>query len=81
MRCKEEFEQNLVAETLASIQGGSETSSNDESLVDIWREYCHLIDEISKNMNSGLDEKYQLFICLCLKWVIFSNELKDIFHN
>lgn len=57
----------MIADTLATI-GGSDSSSNDESLVDIWRDYCHLIDEITKNStNLGWDEKYQLFICLCLK--------------
>lgn len=67
VKCKDELEQCLIADTLATI-GGSDSSSNDESLVDIWRDYCHLIDEITKNStNLGWDEKYQLFICLCLK--------------
>lgn len=66
VRCKDEFEQSLIAETLATM-GGSESSGVDDNLIDIWREYCHLVDEISKNSTIGSDEKFQLFICLCLR--------------
>lgn len=65
VRCKDEFEQNLTAETLATMQGGSDQI--DEQLIDIWTDYCQLVDEISKNSTIGSDEKFQLFICLCLR--------------
>lgn len=50
------------------MQGGSDQGSSiDEQLVDIWTDYCQLVDEISKNSTIGSDEKFQLFICLCLR--------------
>lgn len=64
VRCKDEFEQNLTQDTLASMQGGSDF---DEHVIDIWNDYCQLVDEISKNSTIGSDEKFQLFICLCLR--------------
>jgi hypothetical protein len=68
VRCKDEFEQNLTAETLATMQGsGEKSSSMDEQVIDIWNDYCQLVDEISKNSTIGSDEKFQLFICLCLR--------------
>lgn len=66
VRCKDEFEQNLTAETLATMQGSSDQTV-DEHLIDIWNDYCQLVDEISKNSTIGSDEKFQLFICLCLR--------------
>lgn len=65
VRCKDEFEQNLTAETLATMQGTGDQI--DEQIVDIWTDYCQLVDEISKNSTIGSDEKFQLFICLCLR--------------
>lgn len=38
-----------------------------EQSIDIWNDYCQLVDEISKNTAIGSDEKFQLFICLCLR--------------
>ncbi|CRK94524.1 CLUMA_CG008027, isoform B [Clunio marinus] len=67
VRCKDEFEQNLTADTLATMQGGNEQQNIDENFVDIWNDYCQLVDEISKNSTIGSDEKFQLFICLCLR--------------
>lgn len=66
VRCKDEFEQHLTAETLATMQGGSDQGM-DEQMIDIWNDYCQLVDEISKNSAIGSDEKFQLFICLCLR--------------
>jgi hypothetical protein len=67
VRCKDEFEQNLTAETLQTMQGGVDQHSVDEQVIDIWSDYCTLVDEISKNSTIGSDEKFQLFICLCLR--------------
>jgi hypothetical protein len=67
VRCKDEFEQSLTAETLASMQGVNEQNSTDGQLLEIWNDYCQLVDEISKNSTIGSDEKFQLFICLCLR--------------
>lgn len=66
VRCKDEFEQHLTADTLATMQGGTD-SGMDEQVIDIWNDYCQLVDEISKNSTIGSDEKFQLFICLCLR--------------
>lgn len=50
------------------MQGGSELSSSiDEQVIDIWNDYCTLVDEIAKHPTIGSDEKFQLFICLCLR--------------
>lgn len=46
---------------------GSSDQTVDEHLIDIWNDYCQLVDEISKNSTIGSDEKFQLFICLCLR--------------
>lgn len=36
----------------------------------IWRYYIHLLDEINAAGNTlGKDGKFQLFICLSLRWV------------
>lgn len=51
------------------MQGGNDQSGMDEHVIDIWNDYCTLVDEISKNSTIGSDEKFQLFICLCLRWV------------
>lgn len=67
VRCKDEFEQNLAADTIASMQGINEQNHADERLIDVWNGYCQLVDEISKNSTIGSDEKFQLFICLCLR--------------
>lgn len=67
VRCKDEFEQNLTADTLATMQGGSDQSGTNEHLIDIWNDYCQLVEEISKNSTIGSDEKFRLFICLCLR--------------
>ncbi|KAG5685101.1 hypothetical protein PVAND_014301 [Polypedilum vanderplanki] len=67
VRCKDEFEQSLTAETLSSMQGVNEQNTTDRQLVEIWNDYCQLVDEISKNTTIGSDEKFQLFICLCLR--------------
>jgi hypothetical protein len=67
VKCKDEFEQNLTADTLASMQGLSDLHGADDQLVEIWHDYCQLVDEISKNSAIGSDEKFQLFICLCLR--------------
>lgn len=67
MRCKDEFEQNLTADTIASMQGINEQNHADERLIEVWNGYCQLVDEISKNSTIGSDEKFQLFICLCLR--------------
>ena len=67
VRCKDEFEQNLTADTIASMQGINEQNHADERLIDVWNGYCQLVDEISKNSTIGSDEKFQLFICLCLR--------------
>lgn len=73
VRCKDEFEQNINAETVASMQGIQREqpqqigNSNEEQAIDIWNDYCQLVDEISKNSAIGSDEKFQLFICLCLR--------------
>lgn len=69
VRCKDEFEQNLTADTLATMQGGNDQSTIDEHVIDIWNDYCTLVDEVSKNSTIGSDEKFQLFVCLCLRWV------------
>ena len=42
-------------------------ANNEEQSIDIWNDYCQLVDEISKNSAIGSDEKFQLFICLCLR--------------
>ena len=67
VRCKDEFEQNLTADTIASMQGINEQNHADERLIEVWNGYCQLVDEISKNSTIGSDEKFQLFICLCLR--------------
>lgn len=56
----------MTAETLATMQGSSDQGM-DEQMIDIWNDYCQLVDEISKNSAIGSDEKFQLFICLCLR--------------
>lgn len=71
VRCKDEFEQNINADTVASMQGMKRDQpqqiGNEEQAIDIWNDYCQLVDEISKNSTIGSDEKFQLFICLCLR--------------
>lgn len=71
VRCKDEFEQNINAETVASMQGINRDQpqqiGNEEQAIDIWNDYCQLVDEISKNSTIGSDEKFQLFVCLCLR--------------
>lgn len=67
VRSKEEFEHNLTADTIASIQD-SEHRSENEMKIEIWNDYCQLVDEISKNATIGHDEKFQLFMCLCLRY-------------
>lgn len=68
VRVKDQFEQNLVDEL-----SGNRTASlerNHQETVAVWRCYCHLIDEIrhtSKNL--GKDGKFQLFICLGVRYV------------
>ncbi|XP_066247443.1 DENN domain-containing protein 5B-like [Euwallacea similis] len=71
VRVKDQFEQNLMDEL-----SGNKTASlerNHQETVAVWRCYCHLIDEIrhtSKNL--GKDGKFQLFICLGVRYVMHS---------
>lgn len=47
----------------------SQTPAARQELVAVWRSYIHLMDEI-KNVNESLgkDGKFQLFICLSLRY-------------
>ncbi|XP_026468507.1 DENN domain-containing protein 5A-like [Ctenocephalides felis] len=69
VRVKEEFEANLVEDSLAAVRG-SATPQNQQEVAAVWRCYCHLVDEIQNASHChslGKDGKFQLFICLSLR--------------
>lgn len=53
---------------------GNRTASlerNHQETVAVWRCYCHLIDEIQSASHAlGKDGKFQLFICLGVRFVV-----------
>lgn len=76
---KEHFETELIEES-----SGSRTASlerNHQETVAVWRCYCHLVDEIQSASHAlGKDGKFQLFICLSVRYInkIFANVTVDL---
>lgn len=68
MRVKEHFETELMEES-----SGNRTASlerNHQETVAVWRCYCHLVDEIQSASHAlGKDGKFQLFICLAVRYL------------
>lgn len=80
VKVKEQFELNLVEETLSTENSSPEsphspaqmTPAVRQELTAIWRCYNHLMDEINNVTQSlGKDGKFQLFICLSLRYIRF----------
>lgn len=72
VRVKEEFEANLVEDSLAAVRGAT-TPQNQQEVAAVWRCYCHLVDEIQNAAHChslGKDGKFQLFICLSLRYIL-----------
>lgn len=81
---KDQFESNLVEESVDAVRGGGSSSNSPsasspespyiapvarQDLAGIWRCYCHLMDEINNVTTSlGKDGKFQLFMCLSLRY-------------
>lgn len=77
-KIKETFEQYLLQDQQQMDDSGSSLDSSINStnslqrreLCAIWRYYVHLMDEITKVGNTlGKDGKFQLLICLSLRYI------------
>lgn len=82
VRVKEQFETELLEES-----SGCRTSSlerNHQETVAVWRCYCHLVDEIQSASHAlGKDGKFQLFICLSVRYneiLMFWNRRQTLFN-
>lgn len=76
VKVKEQFELNLSEIDIwpsintLSLDSEPQTPAARQELVAVWRSYIHLMDDI-KNVNESLgkDGKFQLFICLSLRYL------------
>lgn len=75
MRVKENFEISLLEqmdEYTQRLSRDRRVRENNQRFA-ILRCYCHLIDQINMfSQTLGKDGKFQLFICLALRWIIIS---------
>jgi hypothetical protein len=63
VRAKEHFEATL-------LESDSDMTHN-PSEEQVLHCYCHLVDQIESSSHTlGKDGKFQLFMCLCARWVL-----------
>lgn len=77
VRVKEQFELDLIEES-SGCRSASLERNHQETLA-VWRCYCHLVDEIQTASKAlGKDGKFQLFICLSVRYSSKTYKFKHI---